>query len=128
MYPQFETDKILVKCHPSPRQLAVEQMEFYAFAHFTVNTFTDKEWGEGNEPETIFDPTELDADQWVDALKAAGCCWSQNKKLWYWHHEEPGKHWRRGKTTMAEIRSKYGSCTITASGETYDHSKCPVAV
>ncbi|MDY3072419.1 MAG: alpha-L-fucosidase, partial [Eubacteriales bacterium] len=72
MYPQFETDKILVKCHPSPRQLAVEQMEFYAFAHFTVNTFTDKEWGDGNEPETIFDPTALDADQWVDALKAAG--------------------------------------------------------
>ncbi|MCI6907546.1 MAG: alpha-L-fucosidase [Clostridiales bacterium] len=47
-------------------------MEFYAFAHFTVNTFTDKEWGDGNEPETIFDPTALDADQWVDALKAAG--------------------------------------------------------
>ena len=40
MYPYFESDRIPVKCAPSARQLAVEQMEFYAFAHFTVNTFT----------------------------------------------------------------------------------------
>ena len=72
MYEYFELDKKLVKCHPSARQLAVEEMEFYAFAHFTVNTFTDKEWGDGTEPESIFNPTELDADQWVDALKSAG--------------------------------------------------------
>ena len=72
MYEHFELDKKLVKCHPSARQLAVEEMEFYAFAHFTVNTFTDKEWGDGTEPESIFNPTELDADQWVDALKSAG--------------------------------------------------------
>lgn len=72
MYSNFEYDKLLVKAHPTPRQLAVEEMEFYAFAHFTVNTFTDKEWGDGTEPEAIFNPTELDANQWVDALKAAG--------------------------------------------------------
>lgn len=72
MYPNFAYDKTLVKCHPSPRQMIVEQMEFYAFAHFTVNTFTDKEWGDGTEPESIFNPTELNADQWVDALKSAG--------------------------------------------------------
>ena len=72
MYPQSERDKIYVKVHPSPRQLAVEQMEFYAFAHFTVNTFTGKEWGDGTEPESVFDPSQLDADQWVDALKSAG--------------------------------------------------------
>ena len=72
MYPQFAFDKELVKCHPSPRQMIVEQMEFYAFAHFTVNTFTDKEWGDGTEPESVFNPTELNADQWVDALKSAG--------------------------------------------------------
>lgn len=72
MYPNFAYDKTLVKCHPSPRQMIVEQMEFYAFAHFTVNTFTDKEWGDGTEPESIFNPTELNADQWVDALRSAG--------------------------------------------------------
>lgn len=72
MYINYEYDKNLVKCCPSPRQLIIEQMEFYAFAHFTVNTFTDMEWGDGTEPESIFNPTELNADQWVDALKAAG--------------------------------------------------------
>ena len=72
MYENFEYDKKLVKCHPSPRQLSVEQMEFYAFAHFTVNTFTDMEWGDGTESESVFNPTELDANQWVDALKSAG--------------------------------------------------------
>ena len=72
MYSNFEYDKALVKCHPSSRQMIVEQMEFYAFAHFTVNTFTDKEWGDGTEPESVFNPTELDANQWVDALKSAG--------------------------------------------------------
>ena len=72
MYPQYEYDKNLVKIHPSARQLAVETMEFYAFAHFTVNTFTDMEWGDGTEDEAVFNPTELNADQWVDALKPAG--------------------------------------------------------
>ena len=72
MYKELEYDKALVKCHPTNRQLVLEQMEFYAFAHFTVNTFTDKEWGDGTEPETLFNPTEFNADQWVDALKSAG--------------------------------------------------------
>lgn len=72
MYPQFESDKALVKIHPSPRQLAVQEMEFYAFAHFTVNTFTDREWGDGSEAESVFNPTAFDAAQWVDALRSAG--------------------------------------------------------
>ena len=63
-----------------------------------------------------------------DALKAAGCRWSNNKKLWYWHHEEANRRHYRGSSTMGQIRTKYGSQTITASGETYDHSRCPVAV
>jgi len=57
---------------PSPRQLAWQETEFYAFIHFTVNTFTDREWGDGTESPAIFAPTELDAAQWVDACKAAG--------------------------------------------------------
>ncbi len=62
----------LVKIIPSERQIAYQQLEFYAFVHFTVNTFTGKEWGEGNEPESIFNPSELDAEQWVKAVKSAG--------------------------------------------------------
>ena len=45
---------------PSMRQLVWQQMETTAFLHFTVNTFTDKEWGDGTESEKIFNPTKLD--------------------------------------------------------------------
>ena len=47
-----------------------------------------------------------------EALKALGCSWSNNKKLWYWHHKEDGSHWHRGKKTMSQIRMKYGSQTF----------------
>ena len=57
---------------PSARQLQWYDTEFYAFVHFTVNTYTDLEWGLGNEPESIFNPVELDCDQWVEAVKSAG--------------------------------------------------------
>ncbi len=50
-----------------------------------------------------------------DALKAAGCRWSNNKKLWYWHHAEEGSHWHRGNKTMGQIRSKYGSQRFNSS-------------
>ncbi|MFO1490694.1 MAG: alpha-L-fucosidase [Kiritimatiellia bacterium] len=46
--------------------------EFNGFLHFTVNTFTGKEWGFGNEPESVFNPTDLDADQIVRTFKEAG--------------------------------------------------------
>lgn len=57
---------------PSPRQLRWYDMEFYAFVHFTVNTYTDREWGLGDEPESIFNPVDLDCDSWVEAVKSAG--------------------------------------------------------
>ena len=57
---------------PSERQLALHQMEFYGFVHFTVNTFTDKEWGYGDEPESVFNPTDFSAEQIVQTAKAAG--------------------------------------------------------
>ena len=57
---------------PTKQQLAWHDMEFYLFAHFGPNTFTDKEWGEGTEPEDIFNPTNLDCRQWCRVAKAAG--------------------------------------------------------
>ena len=57
---------------PSKKQLDWFEMESYAFIHFGPNTFTDREWGQGNEPESIFNPTKLNCDQWVEAIKAAG--------------------------------------------------------
>ncbi len=57
---------------PSPQQLAWQQLEFIGFIHYTVNAFTDKEWGEGTESEAIFNPTQLDVHQWVKTCKDAG--------------------------------------------------------
>jgi alpha-L-fucosidase len=57
---------------PTDRQLAWQPLETTAFLHFTVNTYTDKEWGDGTESPRIFNPTKLDARQWVRALKNAG--------------------------------------------------------
>ena len=68
----LEFDSTLIQCVPDARQLRHQQTEFYAFIHFTVNTFTDKEWGDGTESESVFNPASLDAEQWVRAVKSAG--------------------------------------------------------
>jgi alpha-L-fucosidase len=57
---------------PSERQVKWSEMEFYNFLHFTVNTFTDKEWGYGDEDPAIFNPTAFDADAIVETLREAG--------------------------------------------------------
>jgi len=57
---------------PTPSQLAWQREELAMFVHFTVNTFTDKEWGDGTESPRIFDPSKLDARQWARAAKRGG--------------------------------------------------------
>ncbi len=57
---------------PSASQLAWHAMEFYGFVHFTTNTFTDKEWGYGDESPGVFAPTALDTRQWARVAREAG--------------------------------------------------------
>ena len=57
---------------PTPQQVRWQRMEINMFCHFGPNTFSGLEWGEGTEPEDIFNPTALDCRQWVSTAKKAG--------------------------------------------------------
>ena len=57
---------------PSERQLAWHQLDYYAFIHFNMNTFTNMEWGTGGESPEQFNPSQLDARQWARVAKDAG--------------------------------------------------------
>jgi alpha-L-fucosidase len=57
---------------PSAAQMAWHEMEMNAFVHFTTNTFTNLEWGNGSESESVFNPSALDTRQWARVLKEAG--------------------------------------------------------
>ncbi|MFD1673684.1 alpha-L-fucosidase [Alicyclobacillus fodiniaquatilis] len=91
---------------PTKRQLNWQETEFYAFVHFTVNTFTDREWGLGDEEPSIFDPTDLNAEQWAQACKSAGmrgliltCKHHDGFCLWpsrYTDHSVKNSPWRHG--------------------------------
>lgn len=76
---QFEAgtsleEKVKMAAHvvPTEQQLNWQKLEMTAFVHFTVNTFTDMEWGHGDESPEIFNPSELDARQWAKTLKDGG--------------------------------------------------------
>lgn len=68
-----ENEPVNVYPVPHDRQVKWMETEFYAFFHYGMNTYRNVEWGYGDEPETLFAPTEApDPEQWLTAVKAAG--------------------------------------------------------
>ena len=57
---------------PSENQLRWQEMEMYAFIHYSLNTYTDQEWGFGNEDPSLFNPSQLDCRQWARVCKQSG--------------------------------------------------------
>ena len=57
---------------PTENQLRWQEMEMYAFIHYSLNTYTDQEWGFGNEDPKLFNPSSLDCQQWARVCKQAG--------------------------------------------------------
>ncbi len=108
---------------PSENQLRhLRETPFYAFVHFSPNTYTNLEWGDGTEDPVIFNPTELDCEQWAKAIKDAGmagmvltakhhdgfCLW-QTK---YTEHSMKNSPYKNGKGDIvkeaSEACKKYG--------------------
>lgn len=107
---------------PSDNQLRWQKMEYYAFIHFSINTYTDMAWGLGNEDPKLFNPTNLDCRQWARVCKEAGmkgiiftakhhsgfCLWPSK----YTEYSVKNVPWRNGKADivreLADACKEYG--------------------
>ncbi len=107
---------------PSERQLLWNEIKFYGFFHFGMNTFTNKDWGLGDESPEAFNPTALDCRQWVRVCKDAGmkgvilvvkhhdgfCIWPSA----YTEHSVKNSPWKNGKgdvvKELSEACKEYG--------------------
>jgi len=107
---------------PSINQLYVQEMEQYAFVHFSLNTYTDQSWGFGNEDIKLFNPKNLDCRQWARVCKQAGmkgiiitakhhcgfCLWPSK----YTNYSVKNAPWKNGKgdviREMADACKEYG--------------------
>ena len=107
---------------PSARQLAWHELEYYGFLHFTMNTFTDKEWGFGDEAPALFNPSEFDANAIARLAKEVGmrgliltakhhdgfCLWPSR----YTEHSVKNSPWKNGNGDVvkdfAEACRRYG--------------------
>jgi alpha-L-fucosidase len=103
---------------PNGNQLLWQEMEFYAFVHLSVNTFTDQEWGNGDEDAKIFNPDKLDCRQWARVAREAGmkgiiltvkhhsgfCLWPSK----YTEYSVKNSPWRAGKGDI--VRDLANAC------------------
>ncbi len=103
---------------PDERQIAWQELEYYGFVHFNMNTFSDREWGFGDEKPEQFNPTELDAKQWARIAREAGmkgliitAKHHDGFVLWpsaYTEHSVKNSPWRDGKGDL--IREFVDAC------------------
>ena len=103
---------------PSENQLRWQEMEYYAFVHFSLNTYTDQSWGKGDEDVNLFNPKDLDCRQWARICKEAGmkgiiltakhhcgfCLWPSK----YTEYSVKNAPWKNGKGDL--VREMAAAC------------------